>query len=77
MNKVVCAFIFLFQLSSARAFTPPDFTSNVYDATATLSSDNIKLLHKTIQELHDSDDVWPAVAVVSSLDGESIEQCFQ
>ena len=62
----------LFTLS-AFGFAPPDFTGNVVDEAGVLSESDKDLLHKSIQNAREKADIWTAVYIVPTLNGETIE----
>jgi uncharacterized protein len=74
-QKFLTAFLIVgFYALPSWSWQPPAFSSNVYDAAGILSVAEVQKLHDSIQKLRDSDDVWAAVAIIPTLEQETIEQ---
>jgi uncharacterized protein len=58
----------------AHAFELPDYQSTVYDPASQLTAGEALELKTKIQELHDRDNMMTAIALIPSLDGQSVEQ---
>lgn len=66
-------FIFLISLS-AFGFTPPDYQSNILDKAGVLSKFDKDELEASILRAQRLADIWAAVYILPSLNGESIEE---
>lgn len=70
MNYII--FGLLFSLS-AFSFSPPNFKGNILDEAGVLTESQKTQLHGAIQDARDRADIWSAVYILSSLNGEPIE----
>ena len=60
--------------NSSAAVTIPDFIPNVVDQAGHLKSNEVKLVNDMLMQIRNRSDIWGAVYLLQSLNGESLEE---